>query len=74
VVHGPLVATLLVDLLRRNRPGVELASYSFRALRPLFDIAPFTACGLPDEPSRSARLWTRAADGAVTMEATVAWR
>ncbi len=74
VVHGPLVATLLVDLLRRNRPGVELASYSFRALRPLFDTAPFTACGLPDEPSRSARLWTRAADGAVTMEATAAWR
>src|SRR5204863_5330645 len=26
VVHGPLIATLLVDLLRRERPGVDLAS------------------------------------------------
>jgi 3-methylfumaryl-CoA hydratase len=74
VVHGPLVATLLVDLLRRKRPGVELASFSFRALRPLFDIAPFSVCGLPDEPARSARLWARDAEGAITMDATAAWR
>ena len=74
VVHGPLVATLLVELLRRNRAGVELESFAFRALRPLFDTAPFTTCGLPDEPSRSARLWTRDAEGAITMEATATWR
>jgi 3-methylfumaryl-CoA hydratase len=74
VVHGPLVATLLVDLLRRSRPGTGLASFSFRALRPLFDTAPFTLCGLPDEPARSARLWTRDAEGAITMDATATWR
>jgi 3-methylfumaryl-CoA hydratase len=74
VVHGPLVATLLVDLLRRNRPGIELASYAFRALRPLFDTAPFAVCGLPDDASRSARLWTRDAEDAITMEATATWR
>jgi 3-methylfumaryl-CoA hydratase len=74
VVHGPLVATLLVDLLRRSRPGTALASFSFRALRPLFDTAPFTVCGLPDEGARSARLWTRDADGAITMDATATWR
>ena len=74
VVHGPLVATLLVDLLRRNRPGAVLATFSFRALRPLFDTAPFTLCGLPDEGARSARLWTRDADGALTMDATATWR
>ena len=74
VVHGPLVATLLVDLLRRNRPDADLASFSFRALRPLFDSAPFTVCGLPDEAARSAKLWTRDAGGAVTMEAAATWR
>ena len=74
VVHGPLVATLLVDLLRRYRPGAELARFSFRALRPLFDTAPFSVCGQPDDPARSARLWTRDADGAVTMEAAATWR
>jgi len=74
VVHGPLVATLLVDLLRRNRPGVDLATFSFRAMRPLFDTAPFAVCGLPDESTKSARLWTRDAGGGVTMEAVATWR
>ena len=73
VVHGPLIATLLVDLLRRNRPGVELRSYAFRALRPLYDTATFSTCGAPDESERSAKLWTRDAEGAVTMEATARW-
>ena len=73
VVHGPLIATLLVDLLRRNAPGVTLRTFSFRAMRPLYDTASFSTCGLPEEASRSARLWTRDAEGAVTMEATARW-
>jgi 3-methylfumaryl-CoA hydratase len=73
VVHGPLIATLLVDLLRRNMPEATLRSYTFRALRPLYDTANFSTCGLPDEARRSARLWTRDAEGAVTMDATATW-
>ena len=73
VVHGPLIATLLVDLLRRNRPGATLATYRFRALRPLFDTAAFHTCGEPGADQRSARLWTRDAEGAVTMEAEATW-
>ena len=73
VVHGPLIATLLVDLLRRNRPGAQLLRYSFRAMRPLFDTAAFTVCGLPDEAARRAHLWTRDAQGAITMEASAQW-
>ena len=73
VVHGPLIATLLVDLLRRERPAVTLKSYAFRALRPLFDVASFGVCGTPEPSGRSARLWTRDHEGAVTMEATATW-
>ena len=73
VVHGPLIATLLVDLLRRNRPHATLRRYSFRAMRPLFDTAPFTTCGLPDARDRAARLWTRDAQGAITMDANAEW-
>jgi len=73
VVHGPLTATLLVDLLRRNRPDATLRSYTFRALRPLYDTAAFFTCGRPDADGRGARLWTRDAEGAVTMEATACW-
>jgi 3-methylfumaryl-CoA hydratase len=73
VVHGPLIATLLVDLLRRNRPDAELRTFTFRALRPLFDTANFLTCGLPDGAKRSARLWTRDGEGAMTMDATATW-
>jgi 3-methylfumaryl-CoA hydratase len=73
VVHGPLIATLLVDLLRRNRPGVELKTYTFRALRPLFDTAKFSTLGSPDPVGASARLWTRDAEGAATMDAAATW-
>ena len=46
----------------------------FRAMRPLFDTAPFEVCGAPDEAKASARLWTRDAEGAITMDATAEWR
>ena len=50
IVHGPLIATLLVDLLRRNLPGATIAAFAFRALKPVFDIAPFFVCGRPEAP------------------------
>jgi 3-methylfumaryl-CoA hydratase len=70
VVHGPLTATLLVDLLRRNMPEANVRSFSFRALRPLFDIHCFDVCGRPDGNGRLA-LWTRDHEGYLTMDATV---
>jgi 3-methylfumaryl-CoA hydratase len=73
VVHGPLIATLLVDLLRRNVAGATLTRFTFKALKPLYDTANFSTCGLPDGSGRQARLWTRDAQGAVNMEATAEW-
>jgi len=73
VVHGPLIATLLVDLLRRNRPDAQLRTYTFKALRPLFDTAAFSTCGAAEASGRAARLWTRDHEGAMTMEATATW-
>ena len=73
VVHGPLTATLLIDLLRRSAPQVTVKTFAFRAMRPLYDTADFSTCGTPDEAKRSARLWTRDTEGAMTMEATATW-
>ncbi len=67
VVHGPLIATLLMDLLRRNAPGVQAARFSFRAVSPLFDTAPFTVCGKPENDA--VRLWAKNAEGGLAMEA-----
>ena len=69
IVHGPLIATLLVDLLRRERPGARIAAFEFRAVKPLFDIAPFAVCGRPDPDGRTVRLWARDAEGSLAMEA-----
>lgn len=70
IVHGPLIATLLVDLLRRERPGATLARFEFRAVRPTFDIAPFRVHGRPDADGRGFALWGEDADGWLTMQAT----
>jgi 3-methylfumaryl-CoA hydratase len=73
IVHGPLIATLLIDLLRRNVPGAQLARFEFRAVRPTFDIAPFRVHGKPAEGSSDGKtfsLWGEDADGWLTMQAT----
>ena len=67
IVHGPLIATLLVDLLRRNTDA-PLKTFKFRAVSPLFDIAPFSVHGRPGENGQVA-LWARNAQGNLAMEA-----
>lgn len=67
IVHGPLIATLLLDLLRRNLPAAKVRSFSFRAVRPLFDIAPFAVCGRPEADGRVA-LWACDDSGTLAME------
>jgi 3-methylfumaryl-CoA hydratase len=67
VVHGPLIATLLMDLLRRNQPSANVARFSFRAVSPLFDTALFVACGKPEDKTIS--LWAKDAAGNLAMTA-----
>jgi 3-methylfumaryl-CoA hydratase len=74
VVHGPLVATLLLDLLRHQVPDAVVARYEFRAVRPVFDIAPFFVCGEPQPDGRTFHLWARDHDGCLTMDATAVIR
>ncbi len=69
VVHGPLLATLLLDLLRRNLPQAQVARFEFRAVSPLFDTAPFSVCGAPESGS-SVRLWAQNMSGGLAMDAT----
>jgi len=69
VVHGPLIATMLLDLLRRERPHAVVRRFAFRAMRPLFDIAPFTVCGRMTD-ANTASLWARDAAGHLAMDAT----
>lgn len=68
VVHGPLIATLLVDLLRRARPEARIVRFTFRAVRPLFDTHRFFVCGRPQD-ARTVALWARDHEGWLAMQA-----
>ena len=70
IVHGPLIATLLLDLLRTERPDAVVRRYEFRAVRPLFDINAFDVCGEPSEDGKSVRLWAKDHEGWLAMDAT----
>jgi 3-methylfumaryl-CoA hydratase len=69
VVHGPLIATLLVDLLQRERPDARLRAFAFRAVRPTFGGPSFTVCGKPGDGGEVA-LWAKDHEGFLTMQAT----
>ncbi|MFT4267548.1 MAG: MaoC family dehydratase N-terminal domain-containing protein [Xenophilus sp.] len=70
VVHGPLIATLLLDLLRRERPDAFVASFEFRAVRPTFDLHPFSVHGRPSADGTRVDLWAQDHEGWLTMQAS----
>jgi 3-methylfumaryl-CoA hydratase len=72
VVHGPLLATLLLDLLRRELPTAVLERFRFKAVRPVFDTSPFTVQGAPGDSEGHFRLWSTDNLGQVGVEAE-AW-
>jgi 3-methylfumaryl-CoA hydratase len=72
VVHGPLIATLLMDLLRRHAPQAEVASFRFKAVRPTFDLHPFRLKGRCQ--GDDVKLWAQDHEDALTMEATATLR
>ena len=73
IVHGPLLATLLAGLGGRQFTGREPKSFTFRALKPVFDLHPFEVCGSPDGAD-AAQLWVRDFEGQRTMVARMEFR
>ena len=71
VFHGPLTATLLIEMLRQQNPGKSLESCDYRAYSPLFDDASFTLNGKMD--GTDAILWATNPQGRLAMEATVSF-
>ena len=72
VVHGPLVATLLVDLVRRNTDR-KMQSFEFKALRPTFECADnriLRVSGEPQQDGNTIALSAQDHEGWLTMQAT----
>ncbi|MBV7394100.1 FAS1-like dehydratase domain-containing protein [Mameliella sediminis] len=66
VFHGPLTATLLVDLASRKM-GRTPRAFSFRGLSPLSGLTPFRVEGRSAENAMD--LWATRNDGALAMSA-----
>ena len=74
LVHGNLVATLLLDLFRRALPAVRLETFAVRALSPLYDTAPFTLAGAPGPEPGTAKLWAVSSTGGIAQSAEVTFQ
>lgn len=68
VVHGPLTAIQLMELVRHNATRT-VASFSFRGQAPLFDLAAYRLVGIPAS-SGTIELEAQGPDGKITMKAT----
>ena len=69
VVQGPLLATLLLDLLHREKPDATVKRFEFRAVSTIFDNETFSVHGAAQEGGKSFHLWARRQDGALAMNA-----
>lgn len=69
IVHGPMIASLLIDLLLREMPDAKVHGFEFRAVRPTFDIHDFDLNGQLSEDGRTVHLWARDHEGFLTMDA-----
>ncbi|MFZ4534810.1 acyl-CoA dehydrogenase [Propionivibrio sp.] len=67
VVHGPLTAVLLMELVRQHEQR-PVKGFSFRGLAPLFDLAPFRLVGSADNGQVS--LEAQGPDGVTAMSAS----
>jgi 3-methylfumaryl-CoA hydratase len=67
VVHGPLTAVLLLQLVRQSTPRPVVA-FSFRGVAPLFDLGPVRLLGTPDGDEVS--LQAQGPDGRAALLAT----
>ncbi|MEQ8194264.1 MAG: acyl-CoA dehydrogenase [Rhodospirillales bacterium] len=71
VVHGPLLATLLLDLARRSKPDAFQKKFGFRAMAPLFSGTPFTVSGEPNADESAAKLWITNPKGQLAMQSDI---
>ena len=67
LVHGPLTASFLMDLCRRNLPDREITKFQVRAVGPLFDNAPFTVHGKLNNDNTKVELWAANQAGNLAM-------
>jgi 3-methylfumaryl-CoA hydratase len=69
IVHGPLIAILLADLVQRSLPQRVLRDFTYRAVSPTFHTAPFLLCANPESEDGVA-VWAKSLEGKLGMHAS----
>lgn len=72
VVHGPLIALLLLDSAMR-RTGRRPATYAYRAIGPLYNEETFTVAGRASGEA-ATEMWALDGNGMLGMRAHVEWK
>jgi len=70
VVHGPLIATFLLNLIRQHKSDAVVTDFEFKAVRPMFDLHAFGIYGKLQDDGKTIDLWAQDHDGWLTMQAT----
>ncbi|MBU1360985.1 MAG: acyl-CoA dehydrogenase, partial [Gammaproteobacteria bacterium] len=70
VVHGPLIATLLLEAAQLQNPGRAVLGFAFKAVRPLTADRLLRVRGHAVQRDGSASLWAEDEQGALLMQAT----
>ena len=74
VVHAPLIATLLADLLRRNLPAADVSDFLVpRACGRCSTASRSCVCGRPEPDGKTVTLWAQDASGAWPSKRRPCW-
>jgi len=73
VVHGPLIATLLLNFVQtRVAQGRSIRAFEFKALRPTFDLSSFHLHASPaDGPGEVLNIWSSNNTGQVGLDGRI---
>ncbi len=71
VVHGPLIATWMLEAAQEQHPGRAVRAYTFRAVRPLVCNRLLRVCGQVAPGGGTVALWAEDEHGALLQQATV---
>ena len=70
LVHGPLMSLVQIELARRSNPGRRIATYSCRALAPVYANAPFSVHARA-EADGSVTTWIGDPNGGMAQQGKV---
>tara|TARA_B100000315_G_scaffold204359_1_gene197719 strand:- start:4212 stop:5078 length:867 start_codon:yes stop_codon:yes gene_type:complete len=70
IVHGPLLATLLLELLGVTHSDRSIKTFQFKAVAPVFDLNPFHVCGVDPDQNGETQLWVKDHAGSLCMKGT----